>query len=230
MLDNPNLSTEKMLEVMAHGTDIIGILLILVLALLIYLYRYEIGLFLKYGFSKKKNDLSLKGISNLLKTDISDLEKMDFNDKIDNMLHSFENPVLDDEDMVLIKSVDNLMHSNNDEIYHPIFRSLKTLKTSNEITYYFVNDGGAIHDIRTNHVDGIKISIEPKNSIEKNESGYFKFELLTNSDGDEIHFDLSYKDNTDKLHENKYRFSTIENKLSTVGKIEDSNRTSTGSL
>lgn len=37
MLDNPNLSLEKMLEIMAHGKDIIGISFLIIAMFLLYI-------------------------------------------------------------------------------------------------------------------------------------------------------------------------------------------------
>ena len=214
MLDNPNLSSDKMIEVMARGMDIVGILMIMLVALLLYIYRYEIGLFLKHWISNSKKDISPLGISTILKTNISELEKKDLSNKVDNLLHEFANPVLDDHDKELLKNIDDEILANNSEHHPPIFRTLKTIKNSNEIIYYFVNDGGKIRDFKINSIHAIKISVEPQNIIESKASGYFKFEIEETFVENEIHFELTYYDDEDKFQVKKYVYSLLENKLS----------------
>lgn len=218
MLDNPNITLEKMIEVMAFGKDIIVILFVIVVALLLYIYRYEISLFIKYGFSDSTDTGGITGLIQFMKGGaskrVTELESRDISDKVDDLLQKFNNPLLD-EDINILTKVDKQSPSKIIEHNSPKFRSLKTIKTSNEITYHFVNDGGAIRNYRIKQIDSINISIEPKNDIEPNESGYFKFELANNV-GSEITFDFSYYDETNKFHEEKYLFSLLENKLSII--------------
>lgn len=80
---------------------------------------------------------------------------------------------------------------------------------------YFVNDGGAIHNFKINTIDGIHLSIEPKDNLQRKESGYLKFELGSNV-GNLLYFDLSYYDEINKFHKEKYFYSILENKFSVV--------------
>ncbi len=218
MLDNPNMTLEKMIEVMAFGKDIIVILFVIVIVLLLYIYRYEISLFIKYGFSDSKNTGGITGLIQFMRGGVSrrvsELEERDISNKVDDLLQKFNTPLLD-EDITILTKVDKQSPVKNIEHIPPKFRSLKIIKTANEIVYHFVNDGGAVRNYRIKQMDGINISIEPKNNIEPNESGYFKFELANNI-GNEITFDFSYYDETKKFYEKKYLFSLLENKLSIV--------------
>jgi len=216
MLDNPNLSLEKMGEVIALGKDIIGISIIIIVLFLIYMYRYQIRILIKHGFSDSKNMRSPSAILQLMKTNMSELEKKDLNSKVDNLLHKFENPELDDDDIELLENVDNLMSPKDTEYNPPIFRSLKTIKSKTEITFHFVNDGGAIHNYQIIPIDGFTISIEPQNNLESNGSGYLKFEFANNNIENEISFDFSYYDEANNFHEEKCQFSILENQLSIV--------------
>jgi len=214
MLDNPNLILEKTFEIVAYGSDVIGISILLIGIFLIYIYRYEVGLFLKNIFSNDKNDISPFGIGGIMNTNIEDLKKKDFDNKVDNLLDKFKNQSLDEEDSQII---DNIMtQSSKEMIIHPIFRSLKTIKASNEITYHFVNDGGAIQKIEVNPIGDFTVLIEPSNNIGQKESGYLKFELANNNFGDKLYFDMSYDDNSDKRYQQKYFYSLLENKLSST--------------
>ena len=99
MLDNPNLTFDKMIEVMEFGTDIVGLFLVIAIVLLIYIYRYEIKLFIKYGFSDSKKDRDIAGLSKVLKDglgeSISELKEKDFQNKVDNLLVKFNELPLD---------------------------------------------------------------------------------------------------------------------------------------
>ncbi|MCF6270369.1 MAG: hypothetical protein L3J41_11700 [Melioribacteraceae bacterium] len=220
MLDNPNITLEKMIEVMAFGKDIIVILFVIVIAVLLYIYRYEISLFIKYGFSDSKDTGGITGLIQFMRGGasrrVSELEGRDISDKVDNLLNNFKNPVVDDEESNLLKSVDNLILSKSSKHIPPIFRSLKTIKTSNEIIYHFQNDGGRMHSFKINSIDEINISSEPKNNLELNESGYFKFEFENINVGNEVNFNLLYYDEANKFHEEKYKYSLLKNKLSIV--------------
>ena len=213
MLDNPNLTAEKMMEVMARGMDIVAISMIILIALLIYIYRYEIGLFLKLSFSNNKKNISPFGISGIMKTNISDLEKNDLNNKVDNLLQKFNNPVLDENDSELLENVDNLIDTSIIDHQTPIFRSLKIVKNSDEIIYHFVNDGGPIHNFKINSSDVSTIYIEPQNELESKGSGHFKFDFTTDIEVNEINFEFSYYDKTNKYHEKIYIFSLLDNRL-----------------
>ncbi len=136
-----------------------------------------------------------------MKTNISELEERAQN-KIDNLLYKFANPVLDDDNEIL-KNIDDEILVNNIENYVPMFRILKSIKNSNEIICYFVNDGETVHNFKINSIHGIKISVEPQNKIESKESGYFKFEIEETFVENEIHFELTYYDDADKFQVKK---------------------------
>ena len=99
LLNNPNLTLDKMLEVMEFGTSIVGIALLVAIVILIYIYRYEIGIFLKYGFSKNKKDRDIVGLSKVLKNGIgettTELKEKQFHDKVDDLLGKFNKLPLD---------------------------------------------------------------------------------------------------------------------------------------
>ena len=214
MLDDPYLTLNKMGDAIALGTNLIWIFISIIVLFLLYIYRYQIKVIIKHGFSESKNMRSPSGLMKIMKTDISELEKKDLDSKVENLLHKFENPVLDDEVDELIENVDNLILPENPEHVPPLFRSLKIIKSASEITYHFVNDGGAIRSLKINPISGIIISVEPEDKLESKVSGYFKFEFANDIVGNEINFDFSYYDETETFHEKKYTFSLIENKLS----------------
>ncbi len=89
MLDNPNLSSDKMIEVMSFGESIIGYSLIVVIAVLIYLYRYEIKLFFKHGFSNDNSNSGFLRIFSMFKNDISELEREEISSKVDSLIEKF---------------------------------------------------------------------------------------------------------------------------------------------
>lgn len=216
MLDDPFITLDKIGEAITFGSNLIWIFVLIIALFLLYMYRYEIRIFIKHGFSDSKNMRSPFGMLKFLKTNMSELERKDLNDKVENLLNKFENPELDSDDIELIENVDNLIPPKNTKHTPPIFRSLKTIKTSSEITYYFVNDGGAIRNFNINPISGIYISVEPEHKLESNGSGYFKFEFANDIVGNEINFGFSYNDETDKFHEEKYQFSLFENIISIV--------------
>ncbi|MBU0474603.1 MAG: hypothetical protein KKF62_10605 [Bacteroidetes bacterium] len=210
MLDNPNLTQEVIFDLMSDGKDIIGISLIVVVIIIIYINRYQVALFLKYGFSNNKNDISpFGGLFGLLKTDISELAKKDLENKVDNLLQEYNNIELDNN-----TQLDGILGSDISQINQlpPIFRSLKVKRTSNEIVYYFVNDGGAIRDIKIKSKNGVNITIEPQNYLEEKGSGYFQF-VFDNNREKEFHFILSYYNSLNKYCEVKYYYSLNENQL-----------------
>ena len=212
MLDDPSLTSDKMIEVMSRGMDIVAILMIVLIVLLLYIYRYEIKLLLKYSFSKTKKNISPFGIQRSMKTDISEIKRNELNKKVDELLEKFNNPILDENDIELLKNMDAQTDKSIDDHAPPIFRSVEITKNSDGIIYHFINDGGPIHNYEI-LADEISISIEPKNELEQKGKGYFKFELPGSSNVNEINFELSYYDGKNKFCKNNYTYSILENKL-----------------
>ena len=209
MLDNPYLTLDKIGDAIAFGSNLIWIFLMIIALFLIYLYRYQIKVFIKHGLSDSKNMRSPFGLLKLMKTNMSELERKDLNDKVENLLHKFENPVPDDDEIDLIKNVDDLILPQKSEHTPPIFRSLKIIKNASELTYHFVNDGGTIRNLKINPIGGIIISVEPQDKLVSKGSGYFKFEFANDIVGNEINFDISYNDEADESHEGKYQLSLL---------------------
>ena len=210
MLDNPNLNIDKTIELISDGKDFIGISLIIIVIIFLYIYRYQIALFLKYGFSKNKNSiLPFGGLFGIMKTDISDLEQKDLEDKVDSLLQKYENVELEDDNH-LDENLETDISKENP--IPPIFRSLKVKRTLNEIIYYFINDGGEINNITIKPTNDFKITIEPQNYLKERGSGYFKFVFDDNREN-EFYFILSYYNILNKYCEVKYYYSYHENHL-----------------
>ncbi len=210
MLDDPSLTQKVIYDLISDGKDFIGISILLVMDIVLYINRYQVILFLKYGFSKNKNGiLPFGGLFGMMKTDISELEQQDLENKVDNLLQKYENIEIDNN-----TQLDEIFGNDFPEKnpLPPIFRLLKVKKTLNEIVYYFVNDGGEIHDITIKPINGSNITIEPQNNLKEKESGYFKF-IFDNIHENELHFILSYYDSLNKYCEVKYYYSLQENHL-----------------
>ena len=210
MLDNPNLTQEVIFDLISDGKNIIGISLLIVVIIIIYINRYQVALFLKYGFSNNKNDMTpFGGLFGLLKTDFSELAKKDLENKVDNLLQEYNYIELDNNTQLDGILGSDISKSNK---MPQIFRSLKVKRTSNEIVYYFVNDGGAIRDIKIKPTNGFNITIESQNYLDEKGSGYFKF-AFDNIHEKEFHFFLSYYDSLNKYCEVNYYYSLNKNKL-----------------
>ncbi len=218
MLNNPNLSLEKMLEVMASGISIVKYLLILLVILLIYLYRYEIKLLLKYGVSDESIGGKFLKIIGVKKTNFSNLEKRDLSDKVDAMLDKFNKSTVDFEIDEQLSEDEALLESAND-LGTPNFRSLKAIRNSNTIMYHFVNDGGAIHNFCINNSEGVAVSFNYENRIEANATGYIKFELLDNFNENKFNFTLVCYDEVNNLHQINYEYSLSDNNLRSTDRL-----------
>ncbi len=211
MLDNPNLSLEKMLDVIALGLDFIGYSLLLVVVLLIYLYRYEIRIIFKNGFSGDSIGGRFLKLLGITKTDFSKLEKEELNNRVEELLSKRNKTTVDIDDDILIFEDDSLSSKSN--LAPPQFRLLRAIKNANTITCYFVNEGGAIHDFSVNNNDEIKILFNFENRIEPEDSGYIKFLFPKEFKGNSFNFILIYYDEDNILHQINYSYSILENKL-----------------
>ncbi len=218
MLDNPNLSLEKMLEVMASGISIVKYLLILTVILLIYLYRYEIKLLLKYGVSDESIGGKFLKTIGIKKTDFSKLEKRDLSDKVDAMLDKFNKSTVDFEINEQLSEDEVLLESDND-LGIPNFRSLKAIRNSNTIIYHFVNDGGAIHNFYITNSKGVSVSFNYKNRIGANASGFIKFKFPETFNKNKFNFTLVYYDEVNNLHQINYEYSLSNNKLRSTDRL-----------
>jgi hypothetical protein len=208
MLDNPNLGFEKMIEVVALAKDVIGVSLLILVLLLLYIYRYEIGLFLKYGFSKKENDLSSLWLLKLIKIDFSELERKDLDTRIDILLNTVNNTKLNDKN-------DSTINADTLSSFLPSFRLTEIVTEPNEIIYHFINDGVSIHAISVVPLGNFEITFEPLNNLESNGSGFFHFTFDENTKNDFI-FNLSYYNEVEEFHKIKFLYSFIENGLSII--------------
>lgn len=208
MLDNSNLSFEKMIEVVALAKDVIGVSLLILVLLLLYIYRYEIGLFIKYGFSNKEKDLSSLWLLKLIKTDFSELGKKDLDTRIDNLLNRVSNSELNKEN-------NSIINANTNSSSIPSFRPIEIVSEANEIIYHFINDGVPIHSISAVPLGNFEITFEPQNNLESNGSGFFHFMFDENTKNDFI-FNLSYYNKAEEFHKIKFLYSLIENELSII--------------
>ncbi len=211
MLDNPNLSLEKMLDVIALGLDFIGYSLLLVVVLLIYLYRYEIRIILKNGFSGDSIGGRFLKPLGITKNDFSKLEKEELNNRVEELLSKRNKTSVDIDDDILIFEDDSLSSKSN--LAPPQFRLLRAIRKLDVIMYHFVNEGGAIHDFSVKNNDEIKIFFNFENRIEPEASGYIKILLPKEFKGNGFNFTLIYYDEDNFLHQINYSYSILENKL-----------------
>ncbi len=97
----------------------------------------------------------------------------------------------------------------------PRFHLLRTIKNENIITVYFANHGGDIFNIEVQSSDIEKISIEPKEKILNNDSGYLKIQNYDNVDR-VINLELTYLDKRENRKAQKYQFSISDEKLTEI--------------
>lgn len=214
MLDNPNLTREKMFDALLYGTEIVGFLMLIVVAIILYIYRYEISLFIKFAFSDQKKNGYSKNFMKLIKTNFGELEKKEFDNKVEDLLNSFNNPEIEEDSEIVFSDEINI-DTPKIENANPNFRSLKTIKNSNKIIYHFVNDGFAINGFSTDPLSDFTMSLEPREIINSNESGYFQFNFDGNIDNKFL-FNLSYYDEYKEFHTFKYLYSTVENSITII--------------
>ena len=212
MLDNPNLSLDKMLDVMAFGLDFIGYSLLLVVVLLIYLYRYEIRIIFKYGFSDDSIGGRFLKLVGIAKTDFSKLEKEELNNRVEELLSEINETTVDIDDDIQIFE-DDTIPSSKSNLAPPKFRLLRAIRKLDVIMYHFVNEGGAIHDFSVKNNDEIKIFFNLENRIELEATGYIRILLPKEFKENSFNFTLIYYDEVNTLHQINYSYSILENKL-----------------
>ncbi len=218
MLDNPNLSLDKMLDVMAFGLDFIGYSLLLVVVLLIYLYRYEIRILFKYGLSDDSIGGRLFKLVGIAKTDFSKLEKKELNNRVEELLTKINETTIDIDDDTKIFEDDTIPNSKSD-LTPPKFRLLRAIRKLDVIIFHFVNEGGAIHDFSVKNNDEIKISFNFENRIELEDSGYIKILLPKEFKENSFNFTLIYYDEANTLHQINYSYSILENNLCSTDRL-----------
>ena len=218
MLDNPNLSLDKMLDVMAFGLDFIGYSLLLVIFFLIYLYRYEIRILFKYGFSDDSIGGRFLNIIGIAKTDFSKLEKKELNNRVEEILAKINETTIDIDDDIQIFE-DGPIPSSKSNLAPPKFRLLRAIRKLDVIMFHFVNEGGTIHDFSVKNNDEIKISFNFENRIEQEASGYIKILLPKEFKENSFNFTLIYYDEANTLHQINYSYSILENNLCSTDRL-----------
>jgi hypothetical protein len=179
--------------------------------LLLYIYRYEIRLFIKYGFSDTKKEKDIAGIAKVLKnglsTSIDELKEKELNTKVEGLLDKFN-------ELPLELGIDSQEEDKVSVFQYtpPIFRRLKTIKSENEIAYHFVNDGGGIYNFNIYPKKNSHLMIEPQNDIRLKGSGFIKF-LFSEKLENEFYFDISYFDAANEFHKERYCYSISKDEI-----------------